>query len=53
MKQEAVASDLGVSQQTVSAMENRETIDRDLLSQVAKILGVTPEAIENLVKRLS
>lgn len=47
MKQESLAIELGVSQQTVSAMENRETIERDLLSQVAKILGVTPEAIEN------
>jgi len=47
MKQEALASELGVSQQTVSAMENRETIEKDLLGQVAKILGVTPEAIEN------
>jgi len=47
MKQEALALALGVSQQTVSAMENKETIERDLLEQVAKILGVTPEAIEN------
>lgn len=47
MKQEALALELGVSQQTVSAMENKETIERDLLEQVAKILGVTPEAIEN------
>ena len=28
-------------------MENKETIEKDLLGQVAKILGVTPEAIEN------
>lgn len=47
MKQDALAIALGVSQQTVSAMENKETIERDLLEQVAKILGVTPEAIEN------
>ncbi len=47
MKQEALALELGVSQQTVSAMENKDTIERDLLEQVAKILGVTPEAIEN------
>jgi len=47
MKQEVLASELGVSQQTVSSMENRETIEKDLLGQVAKILGVTPEAIEN------
>lgn len=47
MKQDALAIALGVSQQTVSAMENKETIERELLEQVAKILGVTPEAIEN------
>lgn len=47
MKQEAMALELGISQQTVSAMENKETIERDLLEQVAKVLGVTPEAIEN------
>ncbi|VTP95856.1 helix-turn-helix transcriptional regulator [Sphingobacterium daejeonense] len=47
MKQEALAIELGVSQQTVSAMENKENIETELLSQVAKILGVTPEAIEN------
>lgn len=47
MKQEALALELGVSQQTVSAMENKDTIERDLLEQVAKVLGVTTEAIEN------
>lgn len=47
MKQEAMALELGISQQTVSTMENKETIERDLLEQVAKVLGVTPEAIEN------
>lgn len=47
MKQEALVSALGVSQQTVSATENKETIEKDLLEQVPKILGVTPEAIEN------
>ena len=47
MKQEVLASELGVSQQAVSAMENKETIEKELLGQVARILGVTPEAIEN------
>ena len=46
MKQEALALELGVSQQTVSNMEKSETIEADLLAQVAKILGVTPEVIE-------
>lgn len=47
MKQETLASALGVSQQTVSNIERSETIESDLLAQVAEILGITPAAIEN------
>ncbi|MFD2964834.1 MULTISPECIES: helix-turn-helix transcriptional regulator [Olivibacter] len=47
MKQEALAIELGMSQQAVSAMEKKDTIESELLTQVAEILGVTPEAIEN------
>jgi transcriptional regulator with XRE-family HTH domain len=47
MKQEALAIALGVSQQTVSIMENSETIEEEKLIEVAKVLGVTAEAIEN------
>jgi len=47
MKQEALAIELGVSQQTVSNIEKSNSIEEDLLAQVAEILGVTPEAIEN------
>jgi transcriptional regulator with XRE-family HTH domain len=47
MKQEALAIALGVSQQTVSNMENSETIEEDKLLEVAKVLGVTTEAIKN------
>lgn len=47
MKQEALAIELGVSQQTVSNIEKNATIEMDLLAQVANILGVTSEAIEN------
>ena len=47
MKQEALAIELGVSQQTVSNIEKSTAIEADLLAQVAEILGVTPEAIEN------
>jgi transcriptional regulator with XRE-family HTH domain len=47
MKQEALAIELGVSQQTVSNIEKSAAIEADLLAQVASILGVTPEAIEN------
>lgn len=47
MKQEALAQALGTSQQTVSAIENSETIDDTKLAEVAKALGVTAEAIKN------
>lgn len=47
LKQEAVAFELGVSQQTVSNMEKSASIEAELLEQVANILGVTPQAIEN------
>ena len=47
MKQESMATELGVSQQTVSNIEKSERIEADLLAQIAAILGVTSEAIEN------
>lgn len=47
MKQESLAVELGVSQQTVSNIEKSAAIEADLLAQVAVILGVTPAAIEN------
>jgi len=47
MKQEALAQALGTSQQTVSAIENSETIDDTKLAEVAKALGVTAEGIKN------
>ena len=46
MKQEALAQALGTNQQAISAMENSETIDEEKLVEVAKALGVTPEAIK-------
>lgn len=47
MKQEALAIALGTSQQTISAIENSETIDDAKLTEVAKALGVTVEGIKN------
>ncbi|MGO3806484.1 MAG: helix-turn-helix domain-containing protein [Sphingobacterium sp.] len=47
MKQETLANELGVSQQTVSNIEKSESIEADLLAQVASILGVTTDAIES------
>jgi transcriptional regulator with XRE-family HTH domain len=47
MKQEALAEAIGVSQQTVSGIEGSEEVDTKRLLEIAKILGVTVEAIEN------
>lgn len=47
MKQEALAIAIGVSQQTISIMENSEDVEEEKLVEVAKALGVTTEAIKN------
>ena len=47
MKQEALAAELGISQQSVSSLEQSEQIDDEKLEKVAKVLGVSKEAIEN------
>lgn len=47
VKQETLATELGVSQQTVSRMEQSETIEDDVLERVAKVLGVPVDAIKN------
>lgn len=47
MKQEALAIAIGVSQQTISNIENSETIEDDKLQQIAEALGVSVEGIKN------
>jgi len=47
LKQEALAHELRVSQQTVSKIEQSETVDEELLEQISKILGVPAEGIKN------
>lgn len=47
MKQEAVAEALGVSQQAVSKIENSEEVEDTTLNRIAKVLGVTADAIRN------
>jgi transcriptional regulator with XRE-family HTH domain len=47
MKQEALAAELGVSQQSISKLEQSEQIDDERLEMVAKALGVSAEAIKN------
>jgi transcriptional regulator with XRE-family HTH domain len=50
MKQEALADAIGVSQQSVSNIEASETVDPEKLTEIAKILGVTVEALENFTE---
>lgn len=47
IKQEALAIDLGVTQQTVSNIEKSEKIEDEVLEKISKALGVVPEAIKN------
>ena len=49
IKQEAFATELGEdwNQKKVSLLEQKETIEDDLLQQVAKVLKIPVEAIKN------
>ncbi|HJD77356.1 MAG TPA: helix-turn-helix transcriptional regulator [Bacteroides reticulotermitis] len=47
MKQEALAADLGVSQQEISKIEKQEEIEGELLTQIATVLGVSAEVIKD------
>jgi len=42
-----LASELGISQQSISRIEQSETMEEDKLQQIAQVLGVTAEAIKN------
>ena len=46
MKQEALAIELGISQQAVSNIEQSETIEDEKLEEIAKALGVTKEGVK-------
>ena len=47
IKQEALASMMGVSQQTISKIEQSEEVEDLALNKIAQALGVTTEAIKN------
>lgn len=42
-----MASELGISQQAISKIEQSAEVEDDALARIAKVLGVTPEAIKN------
>ncbi|MFH7014736.1 helix-turn-helix domain-containing protein [Flavobacterium sp. FlaQc-47] len=46
IKQEALAEAIGISPQSVSNIEGSEDVETKKLREIAKVLGVTPEAIE-------
>lgn len=47
VKQEALAAQLGISQQAVSKIEQSEKVDEERLEEVARALGMNSEAIRN------
>jgi len=47
VKQDALAIDLGLSQQAVSLLEQKETLDAPTLEKIATILKVPVEAFQN------
>lgn len=53
IKQEALATSLGVSQQTISQLEQKEIIDALMLEKLSKSLGVSEEAIKNFSEEVA
>lgn len=47
VKQDALANDLGITQQEVSKIEKQEYIEEHLLLDIADVLSVSPEVIMN------
>lgn len=47
MKQEALAMAIGVSQQTISNIENSENVEEDKLLEISKALGVNVDVLKN------
>ena len=46
MKQEALAAELGISQQAISRIEQSAEIEEEALERIAKVLGLPAEAIK-------
>jgi transcriptional regulator with XRE-family HTH domain len=46
MKQEALAQELGISQQAISKLEQSDKIEEEVLDKIAKALGVTAEGLK-------
>jgi transcriptional regulator with XRE-family HTH domain len=50
MKQEALALELGISQQAISKLEQSEKVEEDVLDKIAKVLGVTAEGLKHFTE---
>lgn len=47
VKQDALASELGISQQSISNLEQQEEIEEGFLKKISDVLKVTPDLIKN------
>jgi transcriptional regulator with XRE-family HTH domain len=47
IKQDALAMELGLSQQAVSALEQKEALDKEVIEKIAKVLKVSSDAIKS------
>lgn len=50
IKQDVLANELGLSQQAVSLLEQKEAIDKDMIEKIAAILKVPVDAIKNFTE---
>ncbi|UEG51413.1 helix-turn-helix transcriptional regulator [Mucilaginibacter daejeonensis] len=47
LKQDALAAELGISQQAISKIEQSESLEDETLERIAKALGTTPDAVKH------
>ena len=50
IKQDFLATSLGLSQQAISQLEQKEALDTTALQKISKVLGVSEEAIKNFTE---
>jgi transcriptional regulator with XRE-family HTH domain len=50
MKQETLASELGISQQAISKIEQSAEVEEDALIKIAHVLGVTVEGLKHFTE---
>lgn len=48
LTQQQIADELGISKQSYSKLEQKDLIEPERLNQIAKVLGVTVEGLNNL-----